>query len=163
MIKANWFKTAARLNKTAPIPENFDTVDNSKEYPEWNLARGGNDWERASSLMAFTIDPKSEHPTRIWATINYGHLKGFKNSNGESVDKKTDKEAVQWGKEATQKWLEVAKRKYDESIKSYKNGDDGAYEFSWLDACTAAIEDDEVKPYIKDWGIDKKTWVSKKA
>jgi len=145
----NWWKTAKALNEKAPIPENFDNIEVSEKFPEWRLQGGGNDWERAISLMSFLIDPKNDRPCRVWATINYGHLKGFKNSNGEKVDKKVAADAIKWGEEAPKKWLEVAK-------KLFKDSDE--YEYDWVDACVEALQSQDVQPYVKDWGIEKKDW-----
>ena len=97
----------------------------------------------------------------MWATIDYSSFKGFKNNSGDKIDEGTKKKTIAWGKEAPRKWLEFAKTKYDESVKAYHNGDDGAYEYSWLDACTHALQDSEIKPYVKDWGVERKGWMAK--
>ena len=144
----NWYKLSKK--DTAPIPENFDIDEKSEEHPKWEMWSGGNDWEISNSLMSFEI----EEITRVWAEISYDHLKNFKNSSGENCDKELDQEAVDWGQEAVNKWLEETQKNYDENSEKY-------YEWRWLDSCVETAESKAMKPYIKDWGIDEYKWVPK--
>jgi len=144
----NWYKKASK-SKTAPIPENFDVYEKSEKYPEWKLMAGGNDWEISKSLMAFEFN-KNE---RVWAVISYDKFDNFTNNSGKTNDNNQEKEAINWAELAIETWIEESKKNYKENSKKH-------YEWDFKDSCIEVIDSDVMKPFIKEWGMDRYKWVS---
>lgn len=127
-------------------PENYDRTH---EGTGWNFWQGANDWEHAPTWM-WVVFPGDSENKRVWVEVNYeGH--GNPDDGEVRYDGPEAKEAKAWGEKAIKTWLRVAKRLHSEK----KEHD---IQRQWIDAFKDALQDDEVKAFIKQSGTDRTNW-----
>jgi 2'-5' RNA ligase len=127
-------------------PENYDRTH---EGTGWNFWQGANDWEHAPTWM-WVVFPGDSENKRVWVEVNYeGH--GNPDDGEVRYDGPEAKEAKAWGEKAIKTWLRVAKRLHSEK-------DENGCTRQWIDAFKAALQDDEVKAFIKQSGTDRTNW-----
>lgn len=136
-------------------PENFDSYDKGAG---WSSYRGGNDWENGTTACAVYFEGKEGELARTWVHIQYpDSLKEFVGSHSSSPEALQVKE---WGEKASKTWTKLAKRIHRES-KSRINEDDpnSSWHYKdWKECFVEALKSEEMKPFVKEWGVDSTHW-----
>ena len=123
-------------------PENFDKV---AEGAGWVMYAGGNDWENGITGICVTFTG-NEQLERLWVQVKHKH-----DPDAESSEHADETKA--WGQKAWHKWKQVAAVKHREMKDRTP---------SWKEAFKAALEDSEMKPFIKECGKERTQWNSVK-
>lgn len=131
-------------------PENFDSYN---EGSGWVAYRGGNDWENATTGVAIVFE-KPHEKSRVWFHVQFPQdiIKGVNNSSATS--ELADK-ASEWGEKATKLIIKEAKANHKK--------DENGITPSWSDCFINAIKSEVMKPYVKEWGVDRTEWKETKA
>lgn len=130
-------------------PENFDTIQDRSKY---RIMAGGNDWEVGWSAIAVYLDG-SEELTRIWINTTE---KCFANADKVSSEDMKDNEYKDTAKKLLRSWESAARKLHAEPYEVTENGTE--LHRDWKTAFIEALNDPEVKPFIKQSGVDKTTW-----
>jgi hypothetical protein len=130
-------------------PENFDSYEEGKG---WVAYCGGNDWENGNTACAVYLHPSGEDHARIWFTVKFP--KGISpSSDSPSTNQDAAKE---WGEKASKTWIKKTKKIHSIPKEYFKDGT--PWKKEWKQCFIEALKSKEMKPYVKDWGIDSTKW-----
>lgn len=136
-------------------PENFDSYDKGAG---WSSYRGGNDWENGTTACAVYFEGKEGELARTWVHLQFpDHLKEFVGSHSSSPESIQVKE---WGEKAAKTWTKLAKRIHRESKHQVNENDPNSswlYK-DWKECFVEALKSEEMKPFVKEWGVDSTHW-----
>jgi hypothetical protein len=130
-------------------PENYESIECGKN---WIISAGANDWENGWTWMDAECG-EGDYAKRVWVQINYPADKFPDQDNSASPTSERGITEKEWGKQALKKWLAAAR--------AQKAADEHASDSyaAWVRYFTEALEDPEVKPYVKAWGKERPEWV----
>lgn len=167
-------------------PETPDRNRSGNKYL-WVFYEGGNDWQAGYRFLAVYAQAKYDHQgemSRIWIEIKYPPEIADKKDGGGGTSIDIQKLQKEFGKQIADKWISKAKKlrvqhasekaEYskiiDEESKKFRAARDKGlnytkkdsrspkYDGNWVDAFIVALQDKEIKPYIRKMGIDRSDW-----
>jgi hypothetical protein len=139
-------------------PENFDKYAEDK----WQAYTGGDDWESGRTRAAVYFNEHMHEKCRVWLEIKYpSHLEKMV-GEGISNTRPEYKKIQEWGNKATKRWITEARR-----IRFYSRHKlvPESYRWSykdWKECFVEALRSPRMKPYVKNWGVDKTDWKAMK-
>jgi len=136
-------------------PENFDSYDKGAG---WSSYRGGNDWENGTTACAVYFEGKEGELARTWIHIQFpDSLKEFVGSHSSSPEANQVKK---WGEKASKTWTKLAKQIHHESKHQVNENDPNSswlYK-DWKECFVEALKSEEMKPFVKERGVDSTHW-----
>jgi hypothetical protein len=113
-----------------------------EENKEWIVHCGNNIDKNSKVSVIFT---ESKTIDKIWFEVNYNGVCKNDGNNRENMSK--------WANKASRTWSKIAKDKYNNPE---LNEVGNPIKKSWEECFMEAINSEELKPYIKNYKIEKK-------